>query len=104
MKQRTIRVSLSGDKFYDHLAIVKSCDGRAYDKGSKQWVIPLTDDNVQRLSLIPSLTEQLEVEMQRMKLEESQLTKDALKLKEEYPFLFDYQAIGSYYALNRNSS
>lgn len=101
MKQRTIRVSLSGDKFYDHLAIVKSCDGRAYDKGSKQWVIPLTDDNVQRLSLIPSLTEQLEVEMQRMKLEESQLTKDALKLKEEYPFLFDYQAIGSYYALNK---
>lgn len=101
MKQRTIRVSLSGDKFYDHLAIVKSCDGRAYDKGSKQWVIPLTEDNVQRLSLIPSLTEQLEVEMQRMKLEESQLTKDALKLKEEYPFLFDYQAIGSYYALNK---
>lgn len=94
-------MSLSGDKFYDHLAIVKSCDGRAYDKGTREWVVPLTDDNVNRLSLIPSLKEKLALEVERLKLEEKQLSKDALLLKNEYPFLYDYQAVGSYYALHK---
>jgi len=101
MKQKTIRVSLKGDKFYDHLAVVKSCDGRSWDAGTKEWVIPMTDENILKLSTIPYLTEKLETEVQRVKLEERTLTEDALKLKNKYPFLYDYQAIGSFHALNK---
>lgn len=101
MKERTIRVSLSGPNFYDHLAVVKSCTGRSWDKGKSEWVVPLTDDNIVKLSTIPYLTDKLGIEVERMKLEEKKLNADALALKNEYPFLYDYQAIGSHYAYTK---
>lgn len=96
-----ITVKLYGDNFYKDLNIVKSCIGRRYEQESKLWYVSATDENLARLEQIPYLKPQIEVFREASKLRSMDMDEGAALLKKDYPFLFDYQALGAYLALER---
>ncbi len=100
MKQE-LRVNLQGENFYSDLAVVKSCVGRTWDAGKKQWIVPATNDNLVRLEGIPYLRERVLTIREQLKLSEKMVFEEALTIKKDYPFLFDYQAVGAFYSLHK---
>ena len=102
MVKKSIKVSLSGEKFYEDLTIVKSCTGRAYD-GKGGWDIPITKDNLIKLQGIPYLNNQINLLMEQIKLGEIETNIKSDELKSKYNFLYNHQAIGASFAIiNKN--
>lgn len=94
-----IEVRLKGDRFWEDLEIVKSCAGRKYNPEKKTWIIPVTDENLERLNQIEYLKPKIDEIKTRQELNLKKLNEEAEMLKQNYPFLFDYQAIAANLAI-----
>lgn len=92
-------IYVKGDDFWSELEIVKRCTGRKFDAVNKTWIVPITDGNLEILSKIESLRETIETIKERQKLKLADINEKAKKVKQKYPFLFDYQAVAAYLAL-----
>lgn len=92
-------IYVKGDDFWSELEIVKRCTGRKFDAVNKTWIVPITDGNLEILSKIESLRETIETIKERQKLKLANINEKAKKVKQKYPFLFDYQAVAAYLAL-----
>lgn len=92
-------IYVKGNNFWNDLEIVKKCTGRKFDSANKTWVVPITDGNLETLNQIESLRETIELVREKQKLKLAELNEKAKKVKEKYPFLFDYQATAAYLAL-----
>jgi len=102
----TLQITLKGKNFRENLAIIKSCKNRKWNPHVKKWFVPATLENLKVLSRIESLEEDMkrriedqEIDIERELLKATIVPTDAYKLKEEYPFLFSYQCIASYFIL-----
>lgn len=102
----TLSVRLGGSNFREHLNVVRACKGRRYDPKTKLWLVPASLNNLKILRIIPSMQEDmdkriddLEINIEREVLKTVITPEDAYKLKDEYPFMFDYQTIAAHYAI-----
>jgi len=94
-----IEVHLYGDNFWEDLKIVKSCAGRRFKPENKTWVVPVTEENLRRLEQIEYLRPKIKLIREKEKLKTTKLNEDARKLKNKYPFLFDYQTVAAHLAM-----
>ena len=99
MEIEVIEVRLKGDWFWEDLEIVKSCAGRRYNPEKKTWIVPVTDENLERLSQIEYLKAKVNEIKAKQELGLKKLSEEAEMLKQKYPFLFDYQAIAANLAI-----
>ena len=103
-----LSVRLGGPKFREHLNVVRACKGRRYDPKTKLWMVPASLDNLRILRIIPSIQEavdkridDMEINIEREVLKTVVVPEDAFKLREEYPFLFDYQCVAAHYVMEK---
>jgi SNF2 family DNA or RNA helicase len=103
-----LKIKISGGNFYRNLEIVKSCKNRHYNQKEKLWLVPATKENLTILLEIPSIRpiaakklEDLEIDIEREILRATVTPEEAYKLKEDYPFLFNYQCVAAHFILDR---
>ncbi len=96
-----IKVKCQGNDFWHDLEIVKSCIGRTYDEKTKYWIVPAIKSNIDKLKNIHYLQKHLSNFEKIQKSSTVDLAKESAVIKKQFPFLYDYQAIASYLALNK---
>lgn len=103
-----LKIQIGGSNFRKNLAIVKSCDRARYQPATKLWHVPDTIENLKKLVDIASIRplilkriEDLEIDIEREILRATVTPEDAFKLKEDYPFLFDYQCVAAHFIIER---
>lgn len=103
-----LHLTISGPKFHEHLAIVKSCPypTRKWIQANKVWEVELNEETVDILAQMPALKSTISAwreeearKIQAKKIADTEMSKEAVLLKEKYTFLFDYQAIAAAHVL-----